>query len=154
MDGVSLFDDSKTSIPISQYPRCQNIGTIQTDDCMTGENSCAITNGGRAKITYMGYLTTLNVSGTIYRFSEWFNFNEDRTCGWPLWPGIPSQFVNNLGSWPVWNVLPDSKTDFSTPFFRELYTVNQNGLINSNNLVTDSKYASIINQMDAVIKSA
>ena len=151
LDGVSLFGN-KVSVPISQYPRCQSIGTIQIDDCTNGENSC-VSGLGRAKITYMGYLTILNVNGVTYRFSEWFKFNEERTCGWPSWTGMPPNLVNNLGSWPVWNVLPNSSTDFSTSYFQELYTIDQNGLINSSNLVTDPKYSVIIKQMDQIIKN-
>jgi hypothetical protein len=36
---------------ISQYPRCQEIGTLQTYDCMTQISSC-----NRPSIKYMGYV--------------------------------------------------------------------------------------------------
>jgi hypothetical protein len=125
LDGVSLFG-SEASVPISQYPRCQVLGTIQTEDCMTGTNSCLIDGGGRPPIKFMGYLTVKEINGVVYRFSEWFPFNEVRTCGWPFWTGIPQQFVNNLGPWPVWNLQPTSATDFTKEsVFKELYTINQ-----------------------------
>lgn len=149
LDGVSLFGQEK-SIPISQYPRCQNLGTLQTDECTTGDNSCP--TGGRLKITYMGYMTIQEISGIVYRFSEWFVYNEIRKCDWPSWPGIPSQLVGNLGEWPVWNLQPTSYTDFSNSFNQELYTIDNNQLINSENLANKREYLEIVRQMDKIIK--
>jgi hypothetical protein len=149
-DGVSLFG-STIPIPISQYPRCQDIQSIQTNDCMTGTNSCTIL--GRPAITYMGYLTIQQINGITYRFSEWFKFNEIRTCGWPSWSGIPQNFIGNLGQWPVWNLQQNSYTDFSKSFHRELYTIDTNTqLVNSANLA-NSIDIKIINQLEQIIKN-
>jgi len=152
VDGISLLTSGQ--IPISQYPRCQLLGIIQTDDCMVGNDSCGGDSGkGRSRVAYMGYVVIKEINGTFYRFSEWFPFNEVRKCGWPTWVGIPKQFINNLGKWPVWNTQMSSSTDFSAvALFRELYTIGKNGLTNSVNLVGDDKYLSLINQLDLLIK--
>lgn len=146
-DGVSLTTTGQ--LAISQYPRCQQLGIIQTEDCMTGPNSCFVQ--GRPQITYMGYLVVKEINGVTYRFSEWFPFNEIRTCGWPYWSGIPSQFIDELGSFPVWNVGAGSCTNFTGGgLFKELYTVGPNGLINSRNLVSDA-YSEIVNSLNKLI---
>jgi len=152
IDGISILDSGQ--IPISQYPRCQSLGTIQTNDCTVGFDSC-LTSVGRLPISYMGYMTIEEINGGVYRFSEWFPFNEVRKCGWPWWPEIPTQFVNNLGPWPVWNIQPESSTIFSSqPIFKELYTIDQNTqLINSENLINEILYANIIDQLDQVIRN-
>jgi len=140
LDGISLFNTPQIQVPISQYPRCQQINKIQTDDCMLGKGSC-FGDSGRSKITYMGYLTIKEINGKIYRFSGWYPFNEVRTCG----------LINNFGQWPVWNI-KSAKTDFSVSYFKELYSVDKNTqLINSENLAFDPNYKQIITEMEKII---
>lgn len=143
LDGVSIFS-AKKPLSISQYPRCQKLGEIQTNDCMNGEGKC-----DRAPILYMGYVIVKNIQGTVYRFSEWYPFNEIRNCGWPYWDNIPKQFVNNLGENQVWNTNNKSGTIFINSINRELYVGNDY----YTNMASDPKYKSVIEILSKLIKT-
>jgi len=141
LDGVSIIGTTQP-IAISQYPRCQQLGVIQTEDCMTSISTC-----NRPIIQYMGYLIVHEINGVIYRYSEWYPFKEVRKkCEWPNWPNMPISLVNNLGYGPVWTMELESSTDFSKEsIHRELYIDGTN-----TNLVM--KLPSVVNILSDLIK--
>jgi iduronate 2-sulfatase len=135
---------------VSQYPRCQPLGSIQTEDCMTGPNneSC---NNPRPPILFMGY----SAISSSYRYVEWRRYHEERTvCQLPTWPGMPAG-LHGIGQSYWWQIDPvKTGTDWSSqPLQPELYTVD-NGEITSVNLAVNPSPANqaLMNQFSSKLK--
>lgn len=158
-DGTGMPLDGKSLVPaltnlnfkvnegvISQYPRCQDLGTVQTLDCMTGppNESCA---KGRPIIKFMGYMYKTEK----HRYIEWRKFTEVRTeCAKPTWPNMPAE-LNGIGdAW--WQIDPQqTKTDWnSAPLQPELYVIGDE----RNNLAVNptATNQALMNQYSGALK--
>ena len=155
LDGNSLLkgisDPNYNANPngvISEYPRCDALGTTQINDCQThtGTNTCS-----RKPITYMGYtLETLE-----YRLTDWWHHFDNITgCGPLAWPNMPQTIAQLSQNWPHWAQI-DPKTTTTlwnqAPLKQtELYAM-QNHVIASDNLATKPANGNIVNSMTSAI---
>jgi len=116
------FDENCNANPlgvVTQYPRCQPRGTIQTWDCMTNVNAsdtCSL-----PPILWMGF----TIETLTDRMTRWWEFNYNTTnCTKPWWPNMPVATQIAAKHWPVWTQIDPSRTgtDWSSaPQEPELY---------------------------------
>jgi len=89
---------------VTQYPRCQPRGTVQTLDCMTNANddTCSL-----PAIQWMGY----TIETTSERLTQWFPFNYASTnCTQPWWPNMPAATQQAAVNWPAWSQINPALT--------------------------------------------
>ena len=101
--GLLEGKEEEESYSFSQQPRCQVLGSAQSDSCARSsvKGEC-----GRSRVLYMGYSVR---SSAGWRYTEWQPFREEgETCGRVSWGNMsPYFFRANSGAYrqvEMWGV--------------------------------------------------